>query len=142
MEKQAEIAKYFEAKVKFFLQASDVQHENAQKNKTINAQKEESKTFIMNYMKSNRLTCLPVDGKFLVLKTKNTKHSMNAEFLRECFNAFVQKQTSPTQILGNGERFAQFCAAMQNELSSSSFDISIEQTMPICMRLSTVFETK
>ena len=140
--KQADVAKYFESKVKFYLQACEVQHENSQKNKTISAQKDESKTYILNYMKSNRLTCIPVDNKFLVLKTKTTKHPMNGEFLRECFNAFVQKQNGTTQILGQGERFAQFCAAMQSELSSSSFDINIEASMPICMRLNNVFENK
>ena len=134
-QKQTEVSKTLESKVRIYLQACEIQRENAQKNKSINVQKDESKSYILTYMKTNHHACIPIEGKYIVLKNKNTKRAMNNEFLRECFNSFLHKHMNqPPGPLG--DRFALFCTTMQTEFSTNSDDIVIEHTIPIAIRLS------
>ena len=121
-----------EQAVKLFIQACEVQRDNAAKNKIVTAQKDNAKGVLLDYLIQSKQTFVSCDGKYIVLKPKINKPSLNAAFIAGCYRQFNQKITTRPIQEQEAETFGRYCTSLQTELSEHSQEISLSTSRPIC----------
>lgn len=114
-----------------FVKMSTIKKDMATQNKSLAAQAEAAKGVIIKHMIDTNQKFLTIsEGNYLVLKEKQSKPTVTAEFIRVVYAAYQQTLNRPCTEEEAGN-FAKFMDTQQLRLSVPSTDLSMSHSKPV-----------
>jgi hypothetical protein len=109
-----------------------VQKENSKKLASIKTQFDEAKSAVFEYMQSNNLTFVSTgNNEYLVIESKTSKPSLNAELLGVCYQLHcrdnLKKQCTEEEV----KAFVLITETVQSRLATRKQDLVFSKSKPM-----------
>lgn len=117
-----------------FMQITQLQKQNAGKQKQINNKKEMARQAIIADLEGkNEMFVQTGDASYLVLKEKRTKQAFTPEFLKILFKAYLRTQMGMDVTDEQANGFEAFCASQSERLGTTKVDLVPSSSRPLAV---------